>query len=109
MDKLWAKRRPPVPIDWADLPGPKIDTEEIGLIRDQQMWTIAHCVEIFSDSVNKLCQKFKVTRLFSVADARLHVNHFHTSIISMKYVFNFHEIFYHFYSVHTMEWKKAFT
>ena len=60
MDKLWAKRRPPVPLDFDDLPGPKIDNVEIGLIRDQQMWTIAHCVEIFVDSVGKLSQKFKV-------------------------------------------------
>ena len=61
MDKLWAKRRPPVPLDFDDLPGPKIDNVEIGLIRDQQMWTIAHCVEIFVDSVGKLSQKFRVS------------------------------------------------
>ncbi len=61
MDKLWAKRRPPVPLDWDNLPGPKNDVLEIGLIRDQQMWTIAHCVEIFADSVKKLSEKFKVS------------------------------------------------
>ena len=60
MDKLWASRRPPVPLDFDNLPGPKTDDVEIGLIRDQQMWTIAHCVEIFVDSVGKLSQKFKV-------------------------------------------------
>ena len=37
MDKLWAKRRPPVPLDWDDLPGPKSDTVDVGLIRDQQV------------------------------------------------------------------------
>jgi hypothetical protein len=44
------------------LTGPKSDVVEIGLIRDQQMWNIAHCVEIFADSVNKLSEKFKVKR-----------------------------------------------
>ena len=37
MDKLWAKRRPPVPLDWDNLPGPKSDTLDVGLIRDQQV------------------------------------------------------------------------
>ena len=65
MDKLWAKRRPPVPLDWENLPGPKSDVLEIGLIRDQQMWNIYHCVEIFADSVKKLSEKFKVSLNFT--------------------------------------------
>ena len=65
MDKLWAKRRPPVPLDFDNLPGPKVDVVEIGLIRDQQMWSIAHCVEILIDSVGKLSQKFKVCSILS--------------------------------------------
>ena len=37
MDKLWAKRRPPVPLDWDNLPGPQSEALDVGLIRDQQV------------------------------------------------------------------------
>ena len=37
MDKLWAKRRPPVPLDWDNLPGQKTEDIDVGLIRDQQV------------------------------------------------------------------------
>jgi hypothetical protein len=48
MDKLWSKRRPPVPLDINNLPGPVNDVVEIGLIRDQQVLPL---YKLFSSSL----------------------------------------------------------
>ena len=62
MDKLWAKRTPPTPLDWRSL-----DTAEDkntagtgGGIRDQETWSLKQCRDIFAKSVRTLRDKIKV-------------------------------------------------
>ena len=62
MDKLWAKRTPPTPLDWQSL-----DSEEEkskvgtgGGIRDQETWSLKQCRDIFAKSVRTLRDKIKV-------------------------------------------------
>ena len=62
MDKLWAKRTPPTPLDWKSL-----DTNEAkhtvgtgGGIRDQEAWSLKQCRDIFAKSVRTLRDKIKV-------------------------------------------------
>ena len=59
MDKLWAKRRPPVPLDWDNLPGPQSEALDVGLIRDQQV------IQMTSEYRNSLVFKWLKTVPFS--------------------------------------------
>ena len=62
MDKLWAKRTPPTPLDWLSLDAEeeknKAGTE--GGIRDQETWSLKQCRDIFAKSVRTLRDKIKV-------------------------------------------------
>lgn len=54
MDKLWEKRRRPVPLEWDKLPDTDIIDDGEGLIQDQRPWTITQCRDIFSGAVGNL-------------------------------------------------------
>ena len=63
MDKLWAKRTPPIPLDWDALETEQnTENKASGGIRDQETWTLKECRDKFADSVSKLRDKLKVTR-----------------------------------------------
>ncbi|XP_075432496.1 SUMO-activating enzyme subunit 2 isoform X2 [Ascaphus truei] len=60
MDKLWRKRKPPVPLDWADMQNKEKYTSEqqnessrLGL-KDQQVLDVSSCTQLFSHSVETL-------------------------------------------------------
>lgn len=60
MDKLWRKRKPPVPLDWANLQSSEKDSTEqkiassvLGL-KDQQVLDVAGYAQLFSQSVDTL-------------------------------------------------------
>lgn len=60
MDKLWRKRKPPVPLDWANLQSSERDSTEqknasslVGL-KDQQILDVAGYAQLFSQSVKTL-------------------------------------------------------
>lgn len=60
MDKLWRKRKPPVPLDWANLQSSEKDSTEqkiassvLGL-KDQQVLDVAGYSQLFSQSVDTL-------------------------------------------------------
>lgn len=60
MDKLWRKRKPPVPLDWANLQSSEKDSTEqknassvLGL-KDQQILDVAGYSQLFSQSVDTL-------------------------------------------------------
>jgi hypothetical protein len=61
MDKLWSKRTPPKPLKWAELQSrpeekgeEKEASESNGGIKDQIVWSIQQCVDVFQKSVQKL-------------------------------------------------------
>ncbi len=56
MDKLWAKRRPPEPLDWSHLPE---EVEKEGEIHDQTVWNMEHCARKFKMSVAELQKKLQ--------------------------------------------------
>ncbi|XP_046396375.1 SUMO-activating enzyme subunit 2 [Ischnura elegans] len=54
---LWEKRRPPTPLTWDNLPDavPGSSRSEVSAgLKDQRIWSIAECADIFGDSVNSL-------------------------------------------------------
>jgi len=62
MDKLWAKRTPPIPLDWDSLETEQNTENKVsGGIRDQETWTLKECRDKFADSVSKLRDKLKVS------------------------------------------------
>ena len=59
MDKLWSKRKPPRPLKWSELGsadggGGSSNGAVAGGIKDQAVWSIKQCAEVFEDSVKKL-------------------------------------------------------
>ena len=51
MENLWKKRKPPVPLQWDDLP----DVESSGgAIADQRVWDLKECAKVFADSIEEL-------------------------------------------------------
>nr|KAF7423656.1 hypothetical protein H0235_008939 [Vespula pensylvanica] len=62
MENLWKKRRPPIPLDWSNLPdgvpGSSKEISEPGL-KDQQRWSIAKCGTIFAEAINNLSKSLK--------------------------------------------------
>ena len=60
MDKLWSKRKPPKPLKWNDLGSADNGTSNgssvaaAGGIKDQAVWSIKQCAEVFEESVKKL-------------------------------------------------------
>ena len=53
MDKLWSKRRPPVPLDYENLPTEKKETSS-GTIQDQIPWSVKECGDVLTKSIEKL-------------------------------------------------------
>ena len=57
MDKLWSKRKPPRPLKWSELDsadGGSSNGTVAGGIKDQAVWSIKQCAEVFEESVKKL-------------------------------------------------------
>ncbi|KAJ8303465.1 hypothetical protein KUTeg_019861 [Tegillarca granosa] len=55
METLWKKRRPPTPLDLDHLPTSDINSaSESAGIRDQKLWTIQECADVFSNCLPKL-------------------------------------------------------
>jgi len=58
MKNLWEKRRAPTPLDWKDLPdevpSKSTDSPSRTGLKDQQIWSMKECFEVFADSVSKL-------------------------------------------------------
>jgi len=64
MEKLWAKRTPPVPLDWDKLKqegGGKAAEASEGGIRDQAQWTLEQCADVFASAVAKLSGQLKAS------------------------------------------------
>ncbi|XP_022098107.1 SUMO-activating enzyme subunit 2-B-like isoform X2 [Acanthaster planci] len=61
MDKLWQKRRPPVPLDWDNLPQEQEENESQSstVLHDQRKLSIRDCVSMFKDSLDSLKQLYK--------------------------------------------------
>ena len=67
MDKLWAKRTPPNPLDWEALDKmEEMPRLSAGGIRDQDTWTLKKCRDIFASSVCALRDRLKVSTYFEV-------------------------------------------
>ena len=63
MDKLWAKRTPPNPLDWDSLDSvDDMGVTNIGGIRDQDTWTLKQCKDIFARSISTLKEKLQVSK-----------------------------------------------
>ncbi|XP_066586543.1 SUMO-activating enzyme subunit 2 [Prorops nasuta] len=74
MDNLWKKRRPPIPLNWDELPDgvPGCSKEiEAVVLKDQRRWSIEQCVLIFSKSVVNLKKALAAIQEKS-ADDHLH-------------------------------------
>ncbi|KAH9489750.1 SUMO-activating enzyme subunit 2-A [Bulinus truncatus] len=56
METLWKKRRPPQPLDFNDLPG-KDEVISTGVMRDQRVWSVQECADVFSNCLNALKQE----------------------------------------------------
>ncbi|XP_046361760.2 SUMO-activating enzyme subunit 2-like [Haliotis rufescens] len=58
METLWKKRRPPTPLDWDHLPE-AADAENGGAgMRDQKVWSMKECAEIFGRCLGVLKVEF---------------------------------------------------
>ena len=85
MDKLWTKRKPPIPLSLDKLPETgsldvfilylkKPDLNDFfanqdvnnseGLIKDQRIWSIAECVQTMALSIKALYGRLQVTMCF---------------------------------------------
>ena len=65
MDKLWAKRKKPEPLNWKELPEEadvEKEKENTG-IKDQKVWSIKKCAMMFEESLGKLKDRHKVRKL----------------------------------------------
>lgn len=59
MDKLWKKRRPPVPLEWDQLPQEDTSTTNNDVLETQRQWTIQECRDVFVESLKNLKQQFQ--------------------------------------------------
>jgi ubiquitin-like 1-activating enzyme E1 B len=59
MDKLWAKRRPPTPLDWDCLPDTTNETVVDSNLADQKVWSVAECVNFLQKAITDLKQELK--------------------------------------------------
>ncbi len=69
MDKLWSKRTKPKPLKWKEI----LETVESkngdssnGGIRDQVVWSIKKCAEVFQESVKQLKEKAEVNGMLKI-------------------------------------------
>lgn len=62
MENLWQKRRPPTPLDWNDLPDAvagSSTTPTTTALKDQRVWSMKECAEVFKQSVQSLKEKLE--------------------------------------------------
>jgi len=60
MDKLWAKRRPPTPLDWDCLPDDKKDAgAQSSNLADQKVWSVAEAASFLDKSITDLKKELK--------------------------------------------------
>lgn len=62
MDKLWAKRRKPNPLDWDCLPETEAAAEgdsPASTLTDQKVWSVAECARVMDQSVQELKEEYK--------------------------------------------------
>jgi len=59
MDKLWRKRKPPVPLDWESIQKAcnNEEKEADNGLQDQRVWSPEECADIFSQSIDILKQQ----------------------------------------------------
>lgn len=58
---LWNKRKPPKPIKFEEIPDSEPSTSTNGtdeVLKDQRLWSIKECVDVFCDSIKTLKDKF---------------------------------------------------
>ena len=78
MEKLWAERRAPQPLDWEALPD-KDDQTRTAEIHDQAVWSLKECGEVFEKSLADLHGKLKVgqdgrTRIFKLMTSLMFIS-----------------------------------
>ncbi|XP_063363294.1 SUMO-activating enzyme subunit 2 [Cydia amplana] len=54
MENLWKKRRPPVPLSWATLPGAGAAPAPHAGLPDQRVWSVHECAQVFATSCKAL-------------------------------------------------------
>lgn len=64
MENLWQKRKPPTPLDWNDLPdviagSSSIDQQTVTALKDQRVWSMQECSQVFKQSINQLKEKLE--------------------------------------------------
>ncbi|XP_062594248.1 SUMO-activating enzyme subunit 2-like [Saccostrea cucullata] len=57
METLWKKRRPPVPLDFDKLPHSE-SSEPSSVMRDQRVWSMKECADVFTDCLAGLKKEF---------------------------------------------------
>ncbi|XP_052714567.1 SUMO-activating enzyme subunit 2-like [Crassostrea angulata] len=57
METLWKKRRPPNPLDFDNLPHTEC-SEPSTVMRDQRVWSMKECAQVFSDCLAGLKKEF---------------------------------------------------
>lgn len=70
MDRLWETRRKPDPLDLQDVLSDRIavrDSSNSGL-RDQRLWSLKECYQVFADSLSNLKNRLKDDQDFLVWD-----------------------------------------
>lgn len=61
MDKLWAKRRKPTPLDWDTLPDDTVAEVSAGAILDQIQWSLRQCAVNLASSIGNLKARLEAT------------------------------------------------
>ena len=60
MDKLWRTRKPPIPLNLAELTkSNNSENSSSYALKDQRPWSIPECVQVFRDSVHSLSATYK--------------------------------------------------
>jgi len=59
MDKLWAKRKRPTPLDWDCLPTSNSVVTEDNNLADQKVWSVAECATMMQSAVDSLKELYK--------------------------------------------------
>jgi len=61
MKDLWAKRTPPTPLDWDTIVEDTTaeTSSNVGGIKDQKMWSLKQCKDVFADAITKLKDRLK--------------------------------------------------
>jgi len=59
MDKLWAKRRAPTPLDWDCLPDTTTTVASESNLADQKVWSVAECVNFLDKAIQDLKAELK--------------------------------------------------